>query len=63
MGNSLFQAVVDATGLPNDPLNSELNKLLLQNGVSPDEMTLADLREAVAGYLQDILLEAKENFR
>ena len=62
MGNKLFHTVVEATGLPTDPVNCELAKLLQKQGVSPDTMTLDDLREVLADYLQDTLLEAKENY-
>lgn len=63
MGNKLFHAVVEATDLPTDPVNNELTRILQQHGISPDTMTLDDLREVLADYLQDTILEAKEAYR
>lgn len=63
MGKELFHTVIDATGLPQDPVAKELGTLLSQNGKSMENMTLEDLREVMAEYLQIVLLEAKEHYR
>jgi hypothetical protein len=62
MGKELFHTVVSATGLPEDPVANELGVLLKQNGKNPETMTLDDLREVMAEYLQTVLLEAKEQY-
>jgi len=63
MGNALFKTVVSATGLPETSVSRELEGLLGQAGISSSEMTLEDLRQVLADYLQDVLLELKEELR
>lgn len=60
VGKNLIDTVVSATGLPEDPIQRELNSLLAQFGKDPEHVTLEDLREIMADYLQTVLLEAKE---
>lgn len=60
MGNDLFGKVTGATGLPTDLVCDELERLLTQEGIKPEEMTLEDLRKVLANYVQDVLLAAKE---
>lgn len=61
MGKNLFNTVVAATGLPQNAVSAELGDLLSQVGKSPEDMTIEDLREIMAEYLQTVLLETKEN--
>lgn len=63
MGNKLFHTVIEATDLPQESVKNELSKILEAQGISPDAMTLDDLREVLANYLQDTILEAKEAYR
>lgn len=58
-GSQLLRILIEATGLPPESLEAELTKLLSARGVSLDRLTLDDVREAVASYLQDTLVEAK----
>lgn len=60
MGTKLINFVVENTGLPADPVRRELDGLLEKHGVNPDTMTLEDLREVLADYLQDVFLELQE---
>lgn len=60
MGNELLKTVVEATGLPQDPVQRELKSLLRQSGVAAENMTLEDLREVMAEYLQSVFVELKE---
>ena len=62
-GQNLLRILIEATGLPNQALETELKKLLSARGVSIDSLTLDDVREALASYLQDTLIEAKETCR
>ncbi len=61
MGKKLFNTVVAATGLPEGAVGAELGCLLANAGKNPETMTLDDLREVMAEYLQMVLLETKEN--
>lgn len=62
MGNPLIKTVVEATGLPEDPVQRELNQLIAQHGKNPDELTIEDLREIVADYLHSVMLECCEEY-
>ena len=60
MGKDLFKSVTTATGLPEGPVATELERLLAQAGLNKSELTLEDLRKVLAEYVQDVLLAAKE---
>jgi hypothetical protein len=60
MGESLFEKVVSATGLPEDLVSKELKTLLEKSGHSSESVSLDELREVLANLLQDVLLETKE---
>lgn len=57
MGNNLAKTVVAATGLPQDPVEREFNSLLAKHGKNPEDLTLEELREVMAEYLQIVFLE------
>jgi hypothetical protein len=56
MGAALLDEVARATGLPDELITDELRLLLHNAGVSPSEVTLDDLREILADYLQEVLI-------
>ena len=59
---NLAQTLIAATGLPQDPVEREFNKILERYGKSQDELTLDELREVMAEYLNLVFLElAEEN--
>ncbi len=60
MGINIAKTVIAATGLPTDPVEREFNKLLSKHGTTAEEMTIEDLREIVAEYLQTVILELAE---
>ncbi|NJL24801.1 MAG: hypothetical protein HC902_06295 [Calothrix sp. SM1_5_4] len=62
-GKRLLSILIDATGLPADTLEREINRLVEARGLTPDQVTLEDLRDILANYLQDALLEAKQSIR
>ncbi|WII72987.1 hypothetical protein QJS83_03765 [Bdellovibrio sp. 22V] len=57
MGETLTKTVIAATGLPQDPVEREFNTLLAKHGKSPETLTLEELREVMADYLQTVFLE------
>lgn len=61
-GTELLNELTAATGLPDDLIGDELTRLVCGAGKSKDSVTLDDLRDMLAMYLQDILLEAKDGF-
>ena len=59
-GFALVKTLIESTGLPPDAVERELNKLLAKGNFQRDELTLDDVRELLSIYLQDVLLEAKQ---
>jgi hypothetical protein len=58
-GTRLVEILIEGTGLPREVIYSEINRLVTEKGLSVEQITMDDLREIVASYLQDTLLEAK----
>lgn len=56
-GTNLSRAVVAATGLPQEPVAKEFQALLERYGKNPDSLTMEELREVMAEYLQIVFLE------
>lgn len=61
MGKTLIQQITNSTGLPEDLIQDELNTLITAAGVQPENVTLEDLRKILAEYVQDVLVQAKED--
>lgn len=61
-GTELLNELTNATGLPDDLIGNELTRLVLTAGKSTDDVSLDDLRDMLATYLQDVLLEARSGF-
>ncbi len=57
MGNKLFSEVTELTGLPEDLISEELKSLLERKGVAPEQVTMESLREALADYLTQVVLQ------
>jgi hypothetical protein len=60
-GTGLLRILIEATGLPKDSLEREMKRILDQRGLKEEDLTLEDLREVIAAYLQDALVEAKNS--
>jgi hypothetical protein len=58
--NKLVDEVIELTGLPEDPLSKELEKLLSAAGLESENISLDDLREVLANYLNDVIIEARK---
>ncbi len=63
MGEQLLKEIVEATGLPQQELSSELAHMIIAAGQNPTTVTLEDLREILAEYAQDVLLAAKQSYK
>lgn len=57
MGNKLFSQVTQMTGLPEELISEELKTLLERKGVAPEQVTMESLREALADYLTQVVME------
>lgn len=62
-GSELLETIAEATGLPYNLILSELKKLVQKEHYPLDQLTLDELREVLADYLQDILTEVKNTSR
>jgi hypothetical protein len=60
MKKNIVSTVVAATGLPTSPVEKELMSLIAQNKKSADDLSLDELREIMADYLQTVFLELAE---
>lgn len=54
VANELFQEVAALTGLPTEWAEEEFAKVLEAQGVSPEELTIENLREVMAIYLETV---------
>lgn len=61
-GLSLIDSICEATDLPSSMIKEELVSILKESGISADAVNLDSLRTALANYLQDTLLGAKEKY-
>ncbi len=60
-GKALIESVLNATGLESASLEKEFKRVIGHSKASEETLTLEQLREILASYLQDVLIEAKEN--
>lgn len=58
-GLALLRVLIQSTGLPMDAVEREIKRLLDARNLRAEELTLEDVREILAFYLQDVLTEAK----
>ena len=61
-GMSLLRALIEATGLPAEAVDREIQRLCTAHNLNPENVTLEDLRDVLASYLQDVLVEAKAEY-
>ncbi|MGZ3773738.1 MAG: hypothetical protein ACXVCY_06860 [Pseudobdellovibrionaceae bacterium] len=60
MGASLTKTVIEKTGLPPEMIEKEFNTILAKFGKNPESLTVEELREVMAEYLQLVFLELQE---
>lgn len=63
MAKELTDTLIAATGLPQDPVEREFNKILERYGKTQENLTLEELREVMADYLNLVFLELAEENR
>jgi hypothetical protein len=59
MGHLLVQDVIEGTGLPDQVIRDEFTELLKKHGKTEADLTMDDLRDILAEYLQDVFVEMK----
>lgn len=60
MGEQLIEELSLGTGLPQEMIRRELEQLIQMAGKEAGDITLEDIRKIMASYLQDVILEARE---
>ena len=60
---ALLKNLISATGISETLIQSELIKLSQRAGIQPQDLTIEDLRQILADYVQDVLVSAKEHFK
>jgi len=58
-GLSLLRILIEATGLPPEAVERELTRIIDRRGLSPETISIDDVREVMCTYLQDVLNDAK----
>lgn len=61
MKDGLFKTVVEATSLPQDPVQRELGSLLAAQGFNSEDLTIDQLRDVMIDYLNSVFLELADN--
>jgi hypothetical protein len=54
---NVVKEVLEHTGLPQNLVSEDLNKVLEQIGVTPDQCTIEDLRKAMMIYLEEVIAD------
>ncbi|NQY99121.1 MAG: hypothetical protein HRT45_00455 [Bdellovibrionales bacterium] len=60
-GKDLIKAVTQSADIPSELITAELKGLLEQNSIAESHLTLDQLREVLAEYLQDVFVAAKSD--
>lgn len=60
-GKTLAKTLLEATGLPQSAMEREFARLLKENKLTSDSLTLEALRELIESYLHQVLTEAKDS--
>ncbi len=60
-GLGLLNLLIDATGLPKDALETEIQQILEERGFRAETLTLDQVRDVLSVYLQNVLLAAKNS--
>jgi hypothetical protein len=58
-GMELLKLLIASTGLPEDTLEKEVLQIVEKKGLNPEQIQLEDIREIMAEYLQEVLVQAK----
>lgn len=58
--NPVLNEIIENCGLPKEMITKELSQIILKNGYSEENITLEQMREVMADYIQTVFLELKE---
>jgi hypothetical protein len=63
MKDNLFEKIVKNTGLPEDLVSQEFLKQINSKGLDKNNLTIEQIRDVLSEYLQDVLLQAQEEYK
>lgn len=63
MDDNLFEKVVQGTGLPEELVSQDFLKVITDKGYEKNSLTLDQLRDALADYLQEVILQARDEYK
>ena len=63
MGKDILRNLIQATGISEELISSEIKLLTDRAGIQEQDITIEDLRLILAEYVQEVLLSAKEQFK
>lgn len=61
-GSALLKSFVAASGLPTEVATPEIERLIAASGKKIESLKVEDLRLVLSEYLQEVLLQACEEF-
>lgn len=63
MDDNLFEKIVKNTGLPEELVSQDFLKKITDKGFEKNNLTLDQIRDVLAEYLQDVILQAREEYK
>lgn len=63
MDDNLFEQIVKNTGLPEELISQDFLKRISEKGFQKSSLTIDQIRDVLAEYLQDVILQAREDFK
>lgn len=63
MDDNLFEKLVKNTGLPEELVSQGFLKIIHEKGFEKSSLTLDQIRDVLSEYLQEVILEAREDFK
>lgn len=62
MDDNLFEKVVKSTGLPEELVTQDFLKKITERGFEKSTLTIDQIRDVLTDYLQDVILQAREEY-
>lgn len=63
MDDNLFDKIVKSTGLPEELITQDFLKKISEKGFEKSTLTLDQIRDVLSEYLQDVILQAREQYK
>jgi hypothetical protein len=63
MDDNLFEKIVKSTGLPEELISQDFLKKISDKGFEKSSLTIDQIRDVLSEYLQDVILQAREEYK